>query len=123
MFWKIPIFVYKLLRLDIDRPVVDVSNLSPVEGSDVTLTCNVSTTDTIVRYTWYFGNTTLVQQNGMESKNVTEDGKGPEDMGDMQYHLSGGNRSNSGDYSCKVETSNNLVGTSDPVTVRFLCKY
>ena len=91
--------------LDVDTPVVSVSNPSPVENVDnVTFTCNVNTTDTNKQYVWYLGNTPISGETG------------------IPYTLTREGRDKAGDYSCKVTTDNSLTQTSDAVTVSILCK-
>ena len=94
-----------LLYLDLDVPVLDVSNSSPVEGRDnVTFTCNAVTTDTIITYTWYHDKGVIPKESG------------------KTYNLTRGNRTNSGDYACEVTTAN-LKKNSTKEAVTFLCKY
>ena len=94
------------LFLDNDRPGLNTSNNSPVEGSDnVTLTCSSSTSDVVVRYIWYKNNITIPS-----ARNHT-------------YQLPNNARNDDGHYSCMVLTKNaGNSSISDRVTVKFLCK-
>ena len=92
--------------LDNDKPGLNTSNNSPVEGSDnVTLTCSSSTSDVHVRYIWYKNNITIPS-----ARNHT-------------YPLPNNARNDDGHYSCMVLTKNaGNSSISDRVTVKFLCK-
>ena len=94
------------MHLDLDRPSVFVTNMRPIEEVvNITLVCNVSTSDTISNYTWYYNNTELAHQRHKE------------------YHLNGGNRSNTGNYFCSVKTDKLEKKNSSAVNITFLCKY
>ena len=98
------IFLIFFSFLDLDAPTVDISTTSPKEGDDVTFTCIAVTTDSITQYTWYHNNVQIIVEN-------TE-----------IFQLSGGNRSNSGNYTCKVTTATPIERTSSMRSVLYLCK-
>ena len=83
-----------------------VSNVSPVEGvDDVVFTCDSSSSDSGLTYAWYHNDKLIHNETG------------------DTYTLSGGSRTNSGNYTCNVTTSKPLVKRSPERTVTFLCKY
>ena len=92
--------------LDNDKPGLNTSNNSPVEGSDsVILSCSSSTSDVVVRYIWYKNNNTIPS-----ARNHT-------------YALPNNARIDDGHYSCMVVTKNaGNSSISDKETVNFLCK-
>ena len=102
------LYLHRFLHffLDNDKPGLNTSNNSPVEGSDnVTLTCSSSTSDVVVRYIWYKNNITIPS-----ARNHT-------------YPLPHNTRNDDGHYSCMVLTKNaGNSSISDRVTVKFLCK-
>jgi hypothetical protein len=93
-----------LLIIDLDTPVIVVSNVSPKEGENVTFTCDVNNTDVINGYEWY--------HDGTKVSNGTSN----------QYVLTNGDRSNTGNYYCNV-TSQSFQRQSATKSVIFLCKY
>ena len=88
-----------------DKPVVSVSNASPSEGSNVTFTCNVNTTDGAISYKWFL--------NTIEITNETA----------MDYTISNGKRVHNGNYTCEANTSNSPAMTSVSKSIHFLCKF
>ena len=93
------------LFLDNDKPILEASNQIPMEGTDVTLTCNKRTSDTVTGYKWYKG--------GEEVHTSATD----------TYTLPDNKRANSGQYSCKVTTTYLQASPqSDRRSINFLCK-
>ena len=99
--------------VDNDKPTVtsdssgEYDNI-PIENVDtVTLTCEEATTDTPTVYEWYKGDNVI---GGASSKT---------------YQLPDNKRTNSGNYGCKVTTTNRPISEkSDAKTVTFvLCKF
>ena len=99
------IFLIFFSFLDLDAPTVDISTTSPKEGDDVTFTCIAVTTDSITQYTWHHNNIQIIGENS------------------EIFQLSGGNRINSGNYSCKVTTAASLKKISSLKSVTYLCTY
>ena len=93
--------------IDNDKPTVTSNNNKPIENEDtVTLTCGEATSDTPTVYEWYKGSNEI---GGATSKT---------------YTLSDNKRADSGDYACKVTTTNRPISEkSDGMTVTFLCKF
>ena len=84
---------------------MNATSLTTIEGKMLNLTCNVETSDVISNYTWYFNN----QQLTISSQQM------------LQLHNV--NRTDSGNYSCKVTTKTNLQNTGQRITITVLCKY
>ena len=86
-----------------DAPIVNFSTATPKEGDNVTLTCDVNTTYVILSYEWF------------------HDGIGISGEKSKEYHIFDVQRSNSGNYSCKVVTQSAKRG-SETRFVTILCK-
>ena len=90
---------------DNDSPVLSTASTSPVEGTNVTLTCSAQTTDDLDGYNWY------------------EDNKKISGASVKTYILPNKNRADDGIYSCSVTTKN--LGTSqnsNNLTINFKCE-
>ena len=92
---------------DNDKPSINASNESPVEGSSaVILTCNenIPADETVSSYEWFKGNTKV---NGEVSKTY--------DIGNQ--------RENGGNFTCKVVAGkSNTSVASGTKTIDFLCE-
>ena len=86
---------------------LEVSNASPREGENVEFTCNPTSTESDLTYSWYVDDSIIPGESA------------------ATYTLAGGSRADSDKYyACKVTTTaNSLVDTSPERTVTFLCKY
>ena len=94
-----------LFHADNDAPVLTTTDMSPVEGVNVTLTCTAITTDVIQSYTWY--------KNNVKIANAAA----------TTYLLPNKNRTDDGKYSCSVTTA--ALGpsvNSSSITIGFKCK-
>ena len=97
---------FVLLLLDLDYPILSISNIMPIEGVDiVTFTCTVNTTYGISNYTWYRNDVEISGQRA------------------QIYQIIKGNRSDAGNYSCNATTTSGLTKRSVATSVIFLCKY
>ena len=94
-----------LSHADNDAPVLTTTDMSPVEGVIVTLTCTAVTTDVIQSYTWYKNNTKIANASA------------------TTYLLPNKNRTDDGNYSCSVTTA--ALGpsvNSSSITIGFKCE-
>lgn len=93
------------LNLDLDTPVVTTAPPELIEGGSnvVTFTCNVSHSDTIFGYEWFFNSEPIIDQIN------------------KTYILQQPNRTNSGNYSCKA-TSKFFDKLSEDKIVLVRCK-
>ena len=94
-----------LFHTDNDAPVLETTEMSPVEGANVTMTCTAFTSDAIESYTWY--------KNTVKIANATS----------TTFLLPNKNRTDDGSYSCSVTTA--VLGpsvNSSSITIGFKCK-
>ena len=91
--------------LDNDPPTLSTTTTTPVEGTNVTLTCTPKTTDQLDGYTWYKDNQKISGATG------------------STYLIPNQNRADDGKYSCSVTTKDlGSSQNSSSVTIGFKCK-